>query len=600
MDEKRVKIGVDTGDVDAVLRRLQNNTKEIFSEMVKASRSYSTSAREVLSDLETQIRLLERRNVLERAERVGSTHKRFLSKEITPEQYRSEVSGINRDIAQKDRQADLLRELIETVRQQAKTEIRENRANVEKQIENSKDVNKLNPKGDPTEILKQSIQQYELGRVGQDEIKQKRAFQYSRAGKLLNTGGAEIASSQNEFYAAAAMMAMIPFVGQGLGALANKAISNADKLENSVESISRMVGAPVNAFTELTKTIFSRGVGRMGLTPAEVYEKWGGYSSALGTSSMDMETALNLYAASRSMPINSGQIEKLLETQRYTDQFAFNGKWVSTTSNVLTSTEDYFSRTGRSRTQMSEYLDIIIGLMSSHIQRGSVGEYMGQTSMVQAVVQGISTALNISGTNLSRFTTAFDRGLTSPSNDVVNVLQMRTLSRLFPEKDVWELMEAREAGLQTPGYLTGVMGDLERYYKRGSVPYKSALKRTFSDLSYSDITRYSRLSASELESAISSEWGRSQEVGEKDFTKSVDQFVGVLEKSTKKIDSFFQEKGESLVVGTDEMIKKISSLFSSNSDFSTNMEKSVAKGVFKGLDDFYKNNPEVGRRGDTL
>lgn len=170
MDEKKVKIGVDPGDYESTLRRLKASSDELFRGMVQSARAYSTSAREVLSDIENQIRAIERRNRADAEGRRLQVQERLQHGEISEAQYKRDIQQITVESKEDKLQTQLLKELIETVKRQAREEIREDRANVERRIQESRTVGVRGPGGDEREILKETLQQYELGRIGQEQL----------------------------------------------------------------------------------------------------------------------------------------------------------------------------------------------------------------------------------------------------------------------------------------------------------------------------------------------------------------------------------------------------------------------------------------------
>ena len=80
--EKEIRINVD----DSSLNRLRQQADVLARDMIRASREFSTSGETVVSDLEEQIQLLERRNrineqyaqsQLEQARRTGAPPERI-------------------------------------------------------------------------------------------------------------------------------------------------------------------------------------------------------------------------------------------------------------------------------------------------------------------------------------------------------------------------------------------------------------------------------------------------------------------------------------------------------------------------------------------
>jgi len=59
--DKKINVSVD----DSGVSKLRQSANELARDMIRSSRAYSTSSKEVLKDLEDQIKAIEKRNKLE-------------------------------------------------------------------------------------------------------------------------------------------------------------------------------------------------------------------------------------------------------------------------------------------------------------------------------------------------------------------------------------------------------------------------------------------------------------------------------------------------------------------------------------------------------
>lgn len=607
MDEKRVKIGVDASEAEAQINRFKQSIEELSRANNKSARDFSELYKRNIKDIESSIDAIKRRSVIEieGARKIAEENEkeyRVWKKQQEDRLKEGEgkwTSGRFRERFEKEnvrRMGDLgesqmavldlvksskeqiiyLKSLLDETKKQGREGIdklkdEENERRVEERVLN-----------EAKDKLKDGDEEIRIrNRNFQDKLDE---FENTRGGRAIK-GTIRALAEPTEFHAAAGILGVIPLVGQGLEALANKAINSAEHLENSIEAISRSTNIPVNLWTSTSAQIRSLKPHLGGMSTADVYDKYMQYATALGGElgeGGDLYPVWGLNAMNRSLPMNEGQLQQLLTIQRY----SYKGSAL----NTGTALEDFMGRSGRSRFQMPEFFDSIVNLITSQIQSGVWG---GNMQGAQAVVQGISKAFGMGGIPLNRMLTGVNAGLTNPTSDVANILQMRTLSQIHPGMDVWGLMEEREQGINSPQYMTMMISNLGRYYNRGSLSYKTALKSLFPELSRREVSKLSTLSGGEIGEYIKSEYGSIKNVGEKDYAKSVEDFVGTIEKATKRTDTFFQNTGESLITGVDEIIKKISTLLGGeNPEFAKNTESSVSKGVEKGLEEFYRKNPQ--------
>jgi hypothetical protein len=314
-NDKKINVGVD----DSGVNKLRQSTNELAKDMIRSSRQYSTSAKEVLKDLEDQIRAIEKRNKLEaESARMNLQMKRDAGS-ITPDQYSTQIRGAAGMYREDKMQTQLLRELIDTIKSTAKEEIRENRSTVEQTIRRDRRTTQLNPEGSPEENLRRTIQRDILGEVGEAETDERSRFRrYGKsAGAGVNQALSTVANSPNAFYMAAAVLGLTPIVGQGLSAMANKIVGSADRYEKSAGKLSALSGGTIEGETGRIESLGGAGFfSKFGLSNAAVAEKMYGYKKASGLKIGDL-TAMQLMAMERSLDIDPSMMQGLAGIQRY-------------------------------------------------------------------------------------------------------------------------------------------------------------------------------------------------------------------------------------------------------------------------------------------
>ena len=153
MADKTVNIGI-KGDSSEFRREAE----QLARDMIRSSRQYSTSSKEVLKDIEDQIRAIEKRNKLDaefKRIRLESLRERG---DVSGKQYTQASRGLINEYREDQTQTRLLREIVEAIIKTSKDEIREDRATVEKTIRESKTIGQLGVTGDEKQALKETIQ----------------------------------------------------------------------------------------------------------------------------------------------------------------------------------------------------------------------------------------------------------------------------------------------------------------------------------------------------------------------------------------------------------------------------------------------------------
>lgn len=477
MDEKKVRIGVDPGDYESTLRRLKSSSDELFRGMIQSSRAYSTSAREVLSDIESQIKAIERRNRVEAEGRRTQLQEQFRGGEINESQFKRGVQQITIESREDKLQTQLLRELIDTVKQQAKDEIREDRTNVERRIQESRTVNARAPQGDEKEILKETIQQYELGRVGQEEIAQRGAFDRAQRG-LPYLGAVAGSSSIYEAGARTGQMGfgklgqaggMWGFVG-GLGVIgamaAGRAIQASLPYEQALGRVASISGANLSSYEQ-----FGRGYEDYGYTMDETLNRRYAITRARGTTKGAGKATLDALLMERGLGLDSGMLDQLERLQRG-ETSGFSTREIIQGS--IGSMRGVGMVAGGDTSILPEYLQILVELGNEQVKRlGSV-----DTGVNSKMVTGIAS-LDNSFKNpeyLKEAVGSIRQGLITAPNPQAEALQFAVLSRMNPGSGLGELFTEREKGEYAPemmkmlSTISGGSTDMMQFLVAGMFP----------------------------------------------------------------------------------------------------------------------------------
>ena len=128
--DKKFRISVD----DQKIKELRQTANELARDMIVSARQYSTSSKQVVQDIEEQIRLIEKRNRTGKEIEKTRIDSQFVSGQLSARQREEEIGRMSIESKTDDIQISLLRDIVDTIKQTAKDEIREDRVNVEKPI----------------------------------------------------------------------------------------------------------------------------------------------------------------------------------------------------------------------------------------------------------------------------------------------------------------------------------------------------------------------------------------------------------------------------------------------------------------------------------
>lgn len=459
MSDKTVRINVDSQEAQNFQSTMRRNAEQLARDMIRSSRSYSTSAKEVLKDIEEQIRAIEKRNSLD--QEFQRTRLESLRGRISDTQFAKTKDQIQREAQEDKLQTKLLREIIETIKSTSKEEIREDRKNVSSRIASSRTVGKLGISGDELASLKETIQQGILGDINVQEVSQNRGFNLRNltgvgsqlaggniGGAMMSGGGSMLGSAFSNPLTAIAAVALL---AGGFSFIQNK------KIGQQLRDYSITTGTSASALFGGEGVVANeRGWSKLGLSPIEVLQMRGQMSRSFG-GGMDNFVQDEMIGITRSRNISSDQLNRLLSYGRY-------GKVGD--MNALLSTaalENYLKYTGQSLTRLPEVLDTFTNITSNIIQRtGKVDE-----GRLLETVSGIGQSYGVSGINLNRYTNAFQGAFSRSQNPQLQALQFRVMSELFPTESLWELQTRMSDPLSQSGYMQAMLRRVKSMYGGG-------------------------------------------------------------------------------------------------------------------------------------
>lgn len=446
MNETRTKVTVDDSGIDSFFQRIKRDSEELGREMIQASRKYSSSSREVLRDIEEQISAIERRNKLDAEFQKSKLTRQYESGAVSPEQFKERATEIRRGTEEDKMQVTLLREMIDTIKQTAKEEIREDRKAVEEQIKQSKTVDQLSPEGDPVKNLIETLQRGMLGGVKESEQSDRAKL----AGNALVGGFRDIASAKNEIYAAVdslgtAGSAAAAGVGGFAGGLTGGIISSVTgTMRRGLEATERMEAAREGMIALTGKKMPEGWFSRI-KSYAQPFEMGMSYSEFLtaatdyGRSNIRNQKGGTIGALQmeKGLKVDRGILTGLSRTQRGTNED------IDVVANTLAGTITRSTKNEEStRAYLGEYLSILTDVNKQQLQVLGQVDSGVNTKMIAALTKvggGFENPEVLKQVINSVYT-----GLTTAQTPQVEALQYATLSRLAPGKSLWDLRKMME------------------------------------------------------------------------------------------------------------------------------------------------------------
>ena len=443
---------------------------------------------------------------------------------------------------------DLVREVIDTLKQTSKDEIRSDREDVEKRIRSSRTVGQLGPSGDPFEILTETLQRQYLGGEDtptgpSDTQSSKKNERNQKVKRRIEQTLNKAATAENEYTFLTSFLEGIPFVGQAAATVAARGISNAENFERSAISYGRInrYNRGGDALTEGRNVgrALGTGVANYGLTPGEALSTMAGFQSALKRD-VSGGAFTNLVGAQRTLGLDAGVISQLLSTSRY-------DRSINDPSRILAQFDKYLRETGRSIALMPELASTFTNAANQILStRGEV-----DTSSLAAVISNISGSTGFQGQRLERLTGAFGQ-LGRTSNPVTRALLMRSFRETDPNASFVDIQEKLEGGLSEqsrPG--------LQRFFEimrertGGGDALTLALQTALPSLGIKDIRDVVK------SGGFAKSLQKAQIAPDRDFGIEGQAFVGPIERSSKQISSALELAGDGIVQVIEELKSKI-------------------------------------------
>jgi hypothetical protein len=465
--DKTVRIGVDSSEAKNLQSSLRRDAESLAREMIKSARSYSTSAKEVVKDIEEQIRAIEKRNKLDKE--FQSTRLESMRSTISESQYSTARTRISTEYRQDQLQTKLLREIIDTIKNTSKEEIREDRKSVYERISKSRTVGKLGVSGDEFGTLKETLQQDIISDINQSEQGQKGGFRMANAigqatqyggmiaggnvgGAMVAGGGRMLSSTFSNPYTAIGAIALLAAGGT---MLANKDLG--EKMRGY--GISSQMGLP--EMVDFRKSMKGAGYTEYGMTGNELLSQSVIFNRSLGGRNFTGEQLAGLTGITKSRDISSDLLSQTLGFSRYGDQGNLTtviGNLEETIRKTSNTDEDFKRRL----IQLPEMMNVYNSLASQILQTtGSVNQ-----SSLSGFISGVAQSFGVEGVNLQRYSTGLRRAMGNTGNPYISAIQSKVIRQLNPNlsnQDLYQkFLEVQEDPTSDAGYMKSMYSEMQK------------------------------------------------------------------------------------------------------------------------------------------
>ena len=454
------------------ISQIRENARNLADQLISNARQYSSNSKDVNTHIEEEIRLIEKRNKISFQERALT-----IENEEDPEKKKTAVLELRSEMKEESLTVELLRELIDTVRQTAKDEIKENRKDVEETLaENGSRVKGLGTDkyGDDKDLaLKETIQRGLLGQEKEEnkiEEYLKKMTAYQAVSGFVSSGLGSFAQ-KNEYYG---LSQLIPSAIGAVGDAMNYFASSIPIIGNVVGGIVKGIGGAAAPLMGKALSSAEQLESSASLVAQTAPGNWSNYISMGGNAAQyGYDQSRFLQEASQSAR-SYGNAHDL---QNRTTQAIQLEKGLGLGRGEINTTERL---SGMTDFNAEKYVDILIkGMRSSGALQGDeialIPEYLSisnqiakdQLDRLGSVDIGVNAKMITAMSNMSEkfqnpdvlrgVINSVNQGLIGASTPQMEALQFETLSALNPNASLYQLEEMKEKGSNQPGYLTGML-----------------------------------------------------------------------------------------------------------------------------------------------
>ena len=576
-DDKQIRLSID----DSALNKVRRNVEGMYADLARQSRQYTTSGKEALGYIEDQIKATERRIQIEERFARSQIEEQREAGNLTDAQASQQHGAVTTDSRENNLLVELLREQNDLIRQTSQDEIRNDRAGVQSSLRESQTLRQIAPEGDPIANLRETLQNFYLGNEDgksgtSGASDDKKGSVWKKIGRGIDRTVGALAGSQNEF---SAVGAGISAISPGFGILANRLVGSADSFEKALADRARLSGSSIEIEAGRVGQ-FQSASHSLGLSGGQQAAKAALMSRSFKSRISDKE-AINLMAAEAVTGVGGGQINELLGVARY-DEGAERGN--TGVGRVIGTFEKYLRSTDQNIAVLPEILSTYTQVSQDILN--NISNQIDQSAIVKGIT-AIGQATGQTGVGLQATTGAI-QGLANSKNPIIKSLLLASFAEQNPTGSLFDVQADLENPLLHREATAGAFKKL-RKLTGGGEGYKQGLFSTFEG----------RLKRSRIREILDSGGDFTQiadeveaiEGGEpvtKDYLSEAPDFIGTIQQSNARLESYFEEYGKKAVDYTDKILKTIVDFFAEFSKNNDEEERRLAKLAYAK----YLSNPE--------
>lgn len=452
-DNKTYRFDADS-NFEEVFGRIRQSAQELGRDILAEGREMSNTSKELLNYYESQIDAIEKQNKLfiQQKEltaqgRLNAVLQNTQDSGAIAEarkQYSKESSDIRLEKKEESVFIDALRELIDTIKEEAREERISERDNTEDLI------NSLDDKRDEINVAdatKASRDQKDENRDETEEEKDKKGTNYNKL--------SQIASQKNELGVISVLAGSA--AGSFLGAAGGGFISNLlSRFFGGGEELEAQLGK-MEAVTGIRDIISILGPSKFGYDNLQALQLQSNVAKAMKSSDKSASSTMDIMAAVRGYDVEEGDLVSMIKGGRRDSSPTSIAQSVVGLDKLLMGTGAVSSR---DKSLFPEYIDILRQLIET--QSRTLEKTSTTTSM--QVIQAFSSMKGSFGdpATMSERISTINQSLSNPGNDFKSAMSFSILRQLNPNASFTDLMKMRESGINQPGYLSRYMDVLNQ------------------------------------------------------------------------------------------------------------------------------------------
>lgn len=425
-DDKQIKIGIDSSGVASGVNDAKSKIQEMYAEMERIALSRNTRSKDILRDIEEQIKAQQRLNA-EYEKTTGADLRSDLVNErrrgaITSKQFTEYSEELDKDKRDKEGLVEALRELTATLKKEAREEIRNDEEGVRSRLSGKKYEDMT---------LEERVQADELrvrndrdGRGAQSGI-----LRYGGAAANLDVRGL----AQN---GASDMMSMGGALGVA-GAIAAVSLMAGKAIFDKMEDYGKGTRGS-RAITGQDYDGVGLDYGKYGMSGAEFTKRIGSMSRRRLSGDGATEATYNQMLLERGIGLDQNMFSDMERLSMVN-----GGTGMTNTLSSISAMRGGGIVKGQDMSAVPDYLAIIANLSKEQLSKlGKVD--IGINSKMVAALASMDENLQKSPEALATMMNAVKGGLSSSSSPQTEALQYSVLSKIAPGADMFELMKMKE------------------------------------------------------------------------------------------------------------------------------------------------------------